>query len=117
MLNLDQAYSQDRRIRSIYRIRDLRHSSRSHIRFVRRFNLRCNKKRVCRIMRAIGLKTVIRRKRPNYIKSTPEITAENILNRDFTAKNLNEKRQHKTSKLKWTPSGIHSNNYTFLLSA
>ena len=29
------------------------------------------------------LKSVIRRKRPNYIKSTPEITAENILNRDF----------------------------------
>jgi len=57
----------------------------------RRFNLHCNKKRVHRVMKAIGLKSVIRRKRPNYIKSTPEITAENILNRDFTAKNLNEK--------------------------
>ena len=57
----------------------------------RRFNLHCNKKRVHRVMRAIGLKSVIRRKRPNYIKSTPEITAENILNRKFTAKNLNEK--------------------------
>ena len=57
----------------------------------RRFNLHCNKKRVHRVMRAIGLKSVIRRKRPNYIKSTPEITAENILNRNFTAKNLNEK--------------------------
>jgi len=57
----------------------------------RRFNLHCNKKRVHRVMRAIGLKSVIRRKRSNYIKSTPEITAENILNRNFTAKNLNEK--------------------------
>jgi transposase InsO family protein len=57
----------------------------------RRFNLHCNKKRVYRIMRAIGMKSVIRRKRPNYIKSTPEITAENILNRNFTAENLNEK--------------------------
>jgi len=57
----------------------------------RRFGLHCNKKRVHRVMRAIGLKSVIRRKRPNYIKSTPEITAENILNRKFTAKNLNEK--------------------------
>ncbi|MDR0294803.1 MAG: IS3 family transposase [Prevotellaceae bacterium] len=57
----------------------------------RRFNLHCNKKRVYRVMRAIGLKSVIRRKRPNYIKSTPEITAENILNRNFTAENLNEK--------------------------
>lgn len=57
----------------------------------RRFHLYCNKKRVYRVMQAIGLKSVIRRKRPNYIKSTPEITAENILNRKFTAESLNEK--------------------------
>ena len=57
----------------------------------RRFNLYCNKKRVYRIMQAIGMKSVIRRKRPNYIKSTPEITAENILNRNFAAEKLNEK--------------------------
>ena len=44
-----------------------------------------NVKRVRRIMRILGLKSVIRRKRPDYIKSTPEITAENILNRDFEA--------------------------------
>ena len=44
---------------------------------------RINVKRVRRIMQILGLKSVIRRKRPNYIKSTPEITAENILNRDF----------------------------------
>ena len=57
----------------------------------RRYNLHCNKKRVHRIMRAIGMKSVIRRKRPNYIRSTPEITAENILNRNFVAEKLNEK--------------------------
>ena len=44
-----------------------------------------NVKRVRRIMRILGLKSVIRKKRPDYIKSTPEITAENILNRDFKA--------------------------------
>ncbi len=44
-----------------------------------------NVKRVRRIMRILGLKSVIRRKRPNYVKSTPEITAENVLNRDFKA--------------------------------
>ena len=44
---------------------------------------RINVKRVRRIMQILGLKSVIRRKRPDYIKSTPEITAENILNRDF----------------------------------
>ena len=57
----------------------------------RRFGLRCNKKRIHRVMRAIGLQSVIRRKRPKYISSTPEITAENILNRNFNAEKLNEK--------------------------
>ncbi len=42
-----------------------------------------NVKRVRRIMRILGLKSVIRKKRPDYVKSTPEITAGNILNRDF----------------------------------
>jgi transposase InsO family protein len=57
----------------------------------RRFGMAINKKRVHRVMRAIGLKSVIRRKRPGYVKSTPEVTAENILNRNFTAAQLNEK--------------------------
>lgn len=64
---------------------------RMHLNLKRRFELICNKKRVQRVMRAIGLKSVIRRKRPNYIKSTPEITAENILGRIFTAEKLNGK--------------------------
>ena len=46
---------------------------------------RVNVKRVRRIMRILGLKSVIRIKRPDYVKSTPEITAENILKRDFKA--------------------------------
>lgn len=46
---------------------------------------RINVKRIHRIMRILGLKSVIRRKRPDYVKSTPEITAENVLNRDFKA--------------------------------
>ena len=50
-----------------------------------------NIKRVRRIMRALGLKSVIRKKRPDYIKSTPEITAENVLNRDFKATSPFEK--------------------------
>lgn len=44
-----------------------------------------NVKRVHRIMQILGLKSVIRRKRPSYVKSTPEITAENELNRKFKA--------------------------------
>ena len=57
----------------------------------RRFGLVVNKKRVHKVMRAIGLQSVIRRKRPYYAKSTPEITAENLLNCNFTAEDLNEK--------------------------
>lgn len=39
----------------------------------------------------MGLKAVIYRKRPYCQRSTPEVTAEHILNRDFTAEKLNEK--------------------------
>ena len=71
----------------------------------RRFSLHCNKKRVYRVMRAIGMKSVIRRKRPNYIKSRPEITAENILNRNFTAERLNEKWLTDVTEFKYGDSG------------
>ena len=37
------------------------------------------------------MQSVIRRKRPTYIKSMPETVAENILNRNFAADQLNEK--------------------------
>ena len=57
----------------------------------RRFGLNCNKKRVYRVMRVIGLSSIIRRKRPNFVKSNPLVTAENVLNRKFKAKRLNEK--------------------------
>ena len=39
-----------------------------------------NKKRVRRLMCILKLKSVCRKKKRNYIKSTPQITAENILN-------------------------------------
>lgn len=65
------------------------------------FGLNCNKKRVYRVMRAIGMKSVIRRKRPNYTKSIAEITAENILNRDFTATKPNEKWLTDVTEMKY----------------
>jgi transposase InsO family protein len=64
---------------------------RMQINLKRRFGLAVNKKRIYRIMRAINMKSVIRRKRPYYIRSTPEVTAENILNRNFVSEKLNEK--------------------------
>ena len=42
-------------------------------------------------MQILRLKSVCRKKRYNYIKSTPEVIAENILNRDFHADKPNEK--------------------------
>ena len=57
----------------------------------REHNVRYNKKRIRRLMQILHLKSVCRKKRYNYIKSTPEVTAENILNRDFHADKPNEK--------------------------
>ncbi len=50
-----------------------------------------NHKRVYRLMKVLGLKSVCRKKRYNYIKSTPEITAENVLGRNFRAENTCKK--------------------------
>ena len=50
-----------------------------------------NKKRIYRLMQLLHLKSVTRVKKKNYIPSTPEVTAENVLNRDFHADAPNEK--------------------------
>ena len=42
-------------------------------------------------MKSVKLTAVIRRRTKRYVKSTPQITAENILNREFVADNPNEK--------------------------
>jgi len=50
-----------------------------------------NHKRIYRLMKSVNLTSVIRKKRKRYIHSTPQITAENVLNREFTADRPNEK--------------------------
>ena len=57
----------------------------------RNLNKQYNHKRIYRLMKSINLQSVIRKKKKRYIKSTPQITAENVLNRDFSAATLNEK--------------------------
>ena len=57
----------------------------------REHNVHYNKKRICRLMNILHLKSVTRIKKHTYIQSTPQITAENILNRDFHAEKPNEK--------------------------
>ncbi|MBQ7085521.1 MAG: IS3 family transposase [Anaerotignum sp.] len=50
-----------------------------------------SKKRVHRIMKKLGIHSVIRKKKKKYASSTPETMAENKLNRDFYAAAPNEK--------------------------
>lgn len=42
-------------------------------------------------MKSVNLTSVIRRKKKKYIHSTPQITAENVLNRQFETKESNKK--------------------------
>lgn len=57
----------------------------------REYEVHYNKKRIYRLMQILHLKSVTRVKKKNYIPSTPEITAENVLNRNFHADAPNEK--------------------------
>ncbi|MPM85641.1 IS3 family transposase ISEnfa5 [bioreactor metagenome] len=57
----------------------------------RRLGKTFNHKRIYRLMKLSGLQSVIRRKKNRYIKSKPQHVAENLLNRQFTATNSNEK--------------------------
>lgn len=50
-----------------------------------------NHKRIYRLMKSVNLQSVICRKSKKYIKSTPQITAENILNRNFSEASPNKK--------------------------
>ncbi len=50
-----------------------------------------NHKRYYRLMRVVGLQSVIRRKKKRYKPFNPEHVAENVLNREFKAENPNEK--------------------------
>ena len=57
----------------------------------RKFNEKLNHKRIYRLMKVTGLRSVIRVKKKQYKSSTPQHVAENILNREFTAEKQNEK--------------------------
>lgn len=67
-----------------------------------------NDKRVYRLMRILNLKSVCRRKRKSYIRSTPEITAENVLNREFYADAFGKKWLTDVTEMKY---GVDSKAY------
>ena len=60
-----------------------------------------NVKRIRRLMRLLHLRSVCRKKRYNYTPSTPEVTAENLLNREFHADKPNEKWLTDVTEFKW----------------
>lgn len=50
-----------------------------------------NHKRIYRLMKSVHMQAVIRRKKNHYVILEPRVTAENVLNREFTANSPNEK--------------------------
>ena len=57
----------------------------------RQFKEKLNHKRLYRLMKVAGLRSIIRTKNKRYKRFTPEQVAENRLNREFTAEKPNEK--------------------------
>lgn len=57
----------------------------------RRLGKSLNLKRIYRLMKIVGIQSVIRKKKKRYKQSTPQHVAENVLNREFQAKKPNEK--------------------------
>ena len=59
--------------------------------FKEKLNKKFNHKRIYRLMKMTGLQSVIRKKKKQYVKSTSQHVAENLLNRNFTADQSNQK--------------------------
>ena len=57
----------------------------------RKLNRKYNHKRIYRLMKILGLKSVIRIKKKRYVRVSAEEIAKNKLNREFTAAKSNEK--------------------------
>ncbi|MCY7784987.1 MULTISPECIES: IS3 family transposase [unclassified Bacillus (in: firmicutes)] len=55
------------------------------------YGLHINHKRIQRLMNELGIRAVIRKKKPYYGKKETHVTSDNHLNRDFTASKPNEK--------------------------
>lgn len=54
-------------------------------------NKKYNLKRIRRLMKSVNMKSTIRIKKKNYKPSVPQITAQNLLNREFQADKPNQK--------------------------
>jgi putative transposase len=70
----------------------------------RKFEKKLNHKRIYRLMKVAGLRSVIRIKKKQYKPTTPQHVAENILNREFTAEKPNEKWVTDVTEFKYDQS-------------
>ncbi|MCL7748362.1 IS3 family transposase [Halalkalibacter alkaliphilus] len=70
----------------------------------RKFNKKLNHKRIYRLMKLSNLQSVIRRKKRQYKRSTPQHVTENVLNRDFKAEKPNEKWVTDVTEFKYDSS-------------
>ena len=61
--------------------------------------------RIHRIMKKLGIKSVIRKKPTKYFNVRPETIAENVLKRDFNASKPNEKWVTDVTEFKWYEGG------------
>jgi putative transposase len=78
------------------------------IKLNREHYLNVNPKRIYRLMDILHLKSVCRRKRKNYVHSTPEVIAENVLNRDFQSNEFGTKWLTDVTEMKY---GLQSKAY------
>ena len=75
------------------------------IKLNREHDLHVNHKWIFRLMKILHLKSICRRKRKTYIKSVPEITAGNILNREFASDRFGEKWLTDVTEMKYGSEG------------
>lgn len=68
-------------------------------------NKRYSVNRIHRIMKKLGIKSVIRKKKTKYFNVKPETVAENVLKRDFNASRPNEKWVTDVTEFKWYEVG------------
>lgn len=75
------------------------------IKLNREHEFHVNPKRIYRLMSILNLKSVCRRKKKNYKKTTPQVTAENTLNRNFNSDKFGDKWLTDVTEMKYGIGG------------
>lgn len=75
------------------------------IKLNREYGFHVNPKRIYRLMSILNLKSVCRRKKKNYKKTTPQVIAENTLNRNFNSDKFGEKWLTDVTEMKYGIGG------------